>query len=355
MSETEQKQIDQNLTHTVGVNNGSDFDRLAKGIGFFADLFTMLAIISGVSYIIFNRKSERVFAFLKRIQSLVTFFLAVLILSSLISLTLPVISGLTGWIEMHITYSIESVGLPVNTPRFVRLILFLLLEAIIIGFGILLMMGYLVPAIDRRLKTTLYNEFSELAERSQEDLRILSLLSLVTTWASMAQEADKASNIDGFINDTVRHSLECVFGDKESLYKASLMLFNKETKILEISHSRGLSEGTKREFSLRPSEGVGGTAFEEKREQLVEDVSKSSLYKNDPNGKNRGSILCIPLLVVDPSSSIKEVLGVYSITCLEPNTIKREHIERFMPFADLMVIMLKSYLRLRTNEKADPK
>jgi len=99
-----------------------------------------------------------------------------------------------------------------------------------------------------------------------------------------------------------------------SVERASLMLYNKRTKRLEIFASKGIPKDIVRRVKLRSGEGISGKVFESGKPMLVGDIEKIPEYKLKKESKfETRSFLSVPL-IYSGGEGKKEIMGVVNAT-----------------------------------------
>lgn len=99
-----------------------------------------------------------------------------------------------------------------------------------------------------------------------------------------------------------------------SVERASLMLYNKRIKRLEIFASKGIPKDIVKKVKLKPGEGISGRVFKSGKPIFVDDIEKIPEYKSKKESKfETRSFLSVPLIYSGVEGK-KEIIGVVNAT-----------------------------------------
>ena len=130
----------------------------------------------------------------------------------------------------------------------------------------------------------------------------------------------KLDKLLGLVVDTVAKNL--------SADTVSIMLFDRESGVLTIRASKGLSDKITRMTHVRLGEGISGIVAKQKKPYLLVDGKFPQEFKGIKSRKEIKSSLCVPLILLD------EVVGVISAVRIKTEAIfTREDLEVLWLFA----------------------
>ena len=191
---------------------------------------------------------------------------------------------------------------------------------------------------DNILKGHFDDEIEKLNKKGSDDIEFMSILSNTHVLISFALNFPE--KIDNIITLSLESAREFIFDESKQLIKASIIQLDPDKKTLRITHQLDLSELTAKDFELKVGDGIAGIVWTQNVSMNVPNVQEDSLYIEDPNSDNIGSLLSVP--IISPTLEGEgDVIGVLSFTCLETNHFDNQDLKRTTAFSDSISVLLR--------------
>lgn len=95
--------------------------------------------------------------------------------------------------------------------------------------------------------------------------------------------------------------------------RASILVYDADTKTLKVAASRGLSREMEKNISIRPGEGISGFVFQHGRPILIEDMEKNQRGLARKEGYRSRSFISVPM-ICNPLQPGERPIGVINLT-----------------------------------------